>query len=341
MNARERMIAAFDYLGPDRVPVVYHSSPAGLHVHGRKLLDLFNRYPPDNPVVFDAIPGPPEGAVDEEGRYHELRRDEWGILWEYRIYGLWGHPKAYPFEGWAAAGQYEFPALPAIGSPQFERDRERVAAESADYLVFRGGASIFERLHDLQPMAQVLGDLAAGDDDMLAFLERLTDYWLRDIEYWLAAGADVISFGDDWGTQGAQIISTDMFRRLFKPHYARLMAPVKAAGKRVFFHTCGHLGKLLDELFDLGIDGLWPQINQYDEVELARQCRQHQAAIYIHPDRQHLVPLGSPAEIEARMAEYAERYRGLGGGGIFYIEIENDAPFENVVALIESVDRHR
>ena len=341
MNARERMLAAFEYTGPDRIPVVYHPSPAGLHLHGRKLLDLFNHYPPDNPVTFDAIPGPPDDAVDEEGRYYELRKDDWGILWEYRIYGLWGHPKAYPFEGWAAASQYRFPDLPAIGSPRFERDRRVVAEESRDYLVFRGGASIFERLHDLQPMDQVLADLAAGDADMLVFLDRLTEHWQHHVQYWLAAGAEVISFGDDWGTQTAQIVSTDMFRRIFKPLYARLMEPVREAGRRIFFHTCGHLGDLLYELFDLGVDGLWPQINQYDEVALARECRDRGVAIYIHPDRQRLVPLGTPAEIEAKMAEYAQRYRRLGGGGIFYIEIENDAPFENVKALIESVDRHR
>ena len=335
------MMAAFDYSGPDRIPVVYHDSPAGLHVHGQKLLDLFNTYPPDNPVTFDSLPGPPADAVDDEGRYYEQRPDAWGILWEYRIYGLWGHPKAYPFEGWPAAAEYQFPELPAIGSEQFERDCERVRAEAEDYLVFRGGASIFERLHDLQPMVEVLGDLAAGDADMLRFLDRLTDYWLQHIEYWLAADADVIGFGDDWGTQGAQIVSTPMFRELFKPRYARLMEPIRKAGKRIFFHTCGHLGELLYELFDLGVDGIWPQINQYDEEELARECRERGVAMYIHPDRQRLVPLGSPAEIEAKMAEYAERYRKLRGGGIFYVEIENDAPFENVKALIESVDRHR
>ncbi|MFC1526258.1 uroporphyrinogen decarboxylase family protein [Candidatus Latescibacterota bacterium] len=341
MTPRQRMVSAFDYSGPDRIPVVYHGSPAGLHVHGQKLLDLFNRYPPDNPLSFDSIPGPPPEAVDEDGRYHEVRQDDWGILWEYRIYGLWGHPKAYPFDGWKAGREYQFPEQPDIGSAQFERDRAKVEEEARDYLVFRGGASIFERLHDLQPMDMVLADLAAGDEDQLAFLDRLVDHWLHSIEYWIAAGADVLSFGDDWGTQTSQIVSTDMFRRIFKPRYARLMEPIHAAGRRVFFHVCGHLGELLHELIDLGVDGLWPQINQYDEVELAETCREHGVAIYIHPDRQHLVPLGTPEEIDRKMAEYAARYRRLGGGGIFYIEIENDAPFENARALIESVDQHR
>ncbi|MCK4990790.1 MAG: hypothetical protein KAS29_09905, partial [Bacteroidales bacterium] len=62
---------------------------------------------------------------------------------------------------------------------------------------------------------------------------------------------------------------------------------------------------------------------------------------YIHPDRQQLIPLGTPAEIEKAIANYAEKYHKIGGGAIFYVEIENDAPFENVKALVESIHKYR
>jgi len=31
----------------------------------------------------------------------------------------------------------------------------------------------------------------------------------------------------------------------------------------------------------------------------------------------------------------------IGGGGIFYVEIENDAPWENVKTLIEAIHEYR
>ena len=37
--------------------------------------------------------------------------------------------------------------------------------------------------------------------------------------------------------------------------------------------------------------------------------------------------------------EYREPF--VGGGGIFYVEIENDAPFQNVKALIEAIHHYR
>jgi hypothetical protein len=95
-------------------------------------------------------------------------------------------------------------------------------------------------------------------------------------------------------------------------------------------------------LLDLGIDGLWPQIGLFEQVpRVVERCREARVTIYIHPDRQRLIPLGAPSEIDGAIRAYAERYHDLGGGGIFYVEIENDAPWENVRALIEAIHTHR
>jgi hypothetical protein len=330
---RQRLLDAFAFSNPDRIPVVYHPSPAGLHVHGRKLRQLFETYPPDNPVAFEEVSAPSVDALDENGNYHEVRKDEWGTKWEFLIFGLQGHPKSYPFADWQEAADYQFPALPSI-------DREEVARQRQDYLVFDGWVSIFEKLHALRPMDEVLMDLYTDEPGLVAFLDRLTDYWLEAIHEMIDAGVDVIMFADDWGTQTGSIISPDLFRRVFKPRYERLMAPVHAAGRKVFFHCCGFLDGVIDDLLDLGIDGLWPQIALFEsDPSLFEKCVANQVAIYIHPDRQNLIPNGSPAEIDAEIRRYADKYSA--GGGIFYVEIENDAPFENAEALIESIDKWR
>ena len=200
---------------------------------------------------------------------------------------------------------------------------------------------MFEKLCSLYPMDRVLMDLASGDRHLLSFLDRMVEHWLEVAEYYLAIGVDGIFFADDWGTQTSQIISPALFRTVYTPRYRRMMEPIQRAGAKVLFHTCGDLGVILDELIDLGVDLVWPQISVYDEEALAQKCREYGVTIYIHPDRQRLIPLGTPAEIETEIQKYAARYHDLGGGGIFYVEIENDAPFENVKALIESVHRYR
>jgi uroporphyrinogen decarboxylase len=120
------------------------------------------------------------------------------------------------------------------------------------------------------------------------------------------------------------------------------MTPIKKAGRRVFFHSCGFLGEIFDELLDLGVEGLWPQITQAEkDPGFVAKCRSHRVTTYIHPDRQQLIPFGSPCDIEKSIQGYAECYQRHGGGGIFYVEIENDAPFENVEALIKSIHKFR
>jgi uroporphyrinogen decarboxylase len=335
------MLAAFHYQSPDKIPVVYHPSPAGLYVHGKQLLDLFRAYPPDNPITFDAIPHPPEGSIDAGGRYHELRVDEWGTMWEYLIFGIQGHPKEYALDQWSAGQTLRFPPVPRPGSRLFEEESARVGGWNREFLSFMGWISIFERLHALRPIDEVLMDLAVEDVDLLKFLDRLVAYWLELINYYLDIGVDVIQFGDDWGTQTGQLVSTSLFRRIFLPRYRILMDPIRKAGKKIFFHSCGNLGEILPEILGLRVDGIWPQLSVYDDDYLSGLCRKHRIAMYIHPDRQRLVPLGSPEDIRRRIRDYAERHRSMQGGGIFYIEMENDAPFENVKALIESVHAYR
>ncbi len=334
-SSRQRMIDAFAYTNPDRIPVVYHPSTAGLHVHGQKLLDLFNEFPPDNPIAFGGLPKPSPESFDTDGHYHEFKKDAWGVEWEYLIFGIQGHPRNYPFTSWEAAADYELPAIPAV-------DKDATDKLRRNYLVCGGGVSIFEKLCALRPMDETLVGLLTEESALLAFLDRLVAYGEAVIGENLSAGVDVITFGDDWGTQAAPVISPDLFRALFKPRYQRLFAPIHKAGKRVFLHSCGRLGPILDEFLELGIDGLWPQLPLYEnEPSFFDRCKERGVALYLHPDRQRLIPLGSPKEIEERIRGYAERHHRIGGGGIFYIEIENDAPFENVEALIRSAHKYR
>jgi len=339
---RRRVIDSLRYARPDRLPVIYHSSPAGLYVHGEKLLRLFHELPPDNAVQFTTIPQPPAGTVGPDGKYHELRRDEWGTEWEYRIFGLHGHPHQYPFASWEEAlASYQFPEIPPSHGPKFAAEKARNDDLRRRYALIDGWVIIFERLHALRPMDEVLMDLASGEPALLSFLDRLVAHYERQIRYYLDIGIDLITFGDDWGTQERTLVSPALFRDIFVPHYRRLFAPIKAAGARVLFHSCGQFSTLIDDIFGLGIDVLWHQVARYDHQKLSARAKESGVSLLIHPDRQRLIPLGTPAQIDSAIAGYARWHRSLGGGAIFYVEIENDAPWENVEALVRAIDRYR
>ena len=337
VSHRERMLAALEFRHPDKIPVFYHPSTAGLYVHGQKLLDLFNEFQPDNKIIFDCMPEPAAETVKVDGSYYELKIDDWGTEWEYRIFGIQGHPHRYPFVTWKDAEKFEFP--PYEITPEQKKNQLEARKE---HLTFGCWISIFEKLHALRPFDEVLMDVFTEEPALLRFLDRLVEYWEQVIAANLEAGVDVICFGDDWGMQTASLISPDLFRKIFKPRYEKLMRPIRNAGTKIQFHCCGETGAIGNELLNLGIDIFWPQIKLSEQdIELVKRSRTEHVTLLIHPDRQHLVPNGTPAQIEAAIRTYADAYHELGGGGIFYIEIENDAPWENVKTLIESVHQYR
>ncbi|MFH1024267.1 MAG: uroporphyrinogen decarboxylase family protein [Planctomycetota bacterium] len=337
MNHRERMLRAIEFSGPDRIPVFYHPSEAGLFVHGRRLLDLFNQYPPDNPARFDRLPEPPPGALKSDGTFQRVYTDEWGTVWEHRVAGLQGQPREHPIKTPGDMETYRPPAPPPTSGPAFEAGREATLRLKKEYLVFDGWIILFEKAQELMPADEVFMNIALEEPAFLGLLDRLTGYYLQVVKHLLAKGVDVIMFGDDWAMQQGPIISPKQFRSVFRPRMQPMFDTVRAAGAKVLVHCCGCLGALFDELADMGFDCVWHQANRYDARGFAARCQKHKIAAFIHPDRQNLIPRGTPDQIRRYIKDYADIYHGMNGGGIFYVEIENDAPFENAEALVKAV----
>ena len=89
MLPRERVFAVLDFKQPDVIPVEHHNSPAGSYEHGEQLHRLWERFPHDfgdAAVIPSSRPG--RQWIDAQGRYREIRRDEWGVVWKHLIFGV-------------------------------------------------------------------------------------------------------------------------------------------------------------------------------------------------------------------------------------------------------------
>ena len=97
MTRRQRVWNTLHYKPADKVPVRYYYCPVGYFEHGDKLNGLYAELPGDF-EPFRRIPpaGPAENDYDINGRYHAFRTDEWGVEWEYRIFGIAGLPHRRP-----------------------------------------------------------------------------------------------------------------------------------------------------------------------------------------------------------------------------------------------------
>lgn len=337
MLPRERVIAALNYRPPDVVPLRIAPVASGLYEHGQKLLDLIQACGHD----FGDLSGvrlpepPPPEDFDADGRYHAFATDAWGVRWEYRIFGIWGHPLERPLDDWSRLDAYEAPAAPPEAGPDVDAERERVARERERYYVLGGFGQIFEVLRAVRRYEDVLMDLADDSRELGWVADMVTEHYLAHVKRSLATDVDGIAFGDDHGTQQAMITSPAVFRSFFAPRYARWFEPVRAAGKSVFFHVCGQVDPILEDFARLGVGAIWPQLNAFDMRELARACRDLGLAVELHPDRGDLMQRATPREVRDYVLRLVDTFDTANGGSWLYLEVDPGFPWANVEALFQ------
>jgi len=329
MTPRERVIRAIEFDGPDVIPIHRYIMPGAFHWHGQKLADLLNRCRDDFGV--GKVEVPPEPDVEESEH-----RDEWGVLWEWLKdvgYSM-GEVKEPALPTWDKWPDYEFPPL-----PDFEDIKERIEAENHKYYTFGYGSTLFEQMQWIRGPANVYMDLAENSGEINELTDRLADYRIRGITVSLQAGADACSFADDWGAQEALLIRPSMWREFFKPRYKRMFDAVHEGGGHVWFHTDGYTWDILDDLIEIGVDVLNPQHYIMGDERVAERIA-GRVCLRSDLDRQHILPHGTPEEVEAHVKEIIALFGNYSGGLVLHGEIGPDVPFENIRAMYEASERY-
>ncbi len=132
------------------------------------------------------------------------------------------------------------------------------------------------------------------------------------------------------------MMSPKVWRRFYKPRYRALLEPVVKAGKRVFFHSCGCIGPILEDLAEVGANTIWPQLPLFDQRDLARRCRELRLAVQLHPDRGELMQRRSPQEVREYILRLVDEFDILAGGSWLYLEVDPGFPWDNVRAMFET-----
>ena len=160
MSPRTRIFAALERTGPDRPPLYVPWPTDGvLCEQGAKLPDLLRRYPNDvNDFRTLTVPPGPPGALHED--YYATAVDMWGVEWEYRIFGMHGHPKRRPLDDLEMLASYRPPVPPSPAGPEFEGQRAATKEHRSHFYALAGWINLFEILHAVRRFEDVLMDLA-------------------------------------------------------------------------------------------------------------------------------------------------------------------------------------
>jgi len=162
---------------------------------------------------------------------------------------------------------------------------------------------------------------------------------------WQAVGSrvDVLYVsGTDFGTQEGPLISPDMYRDLYRPFHKRINDWIhEHTTWKVFYHSCGSIVHLLDDLVGVGVDVINPvqcSARGMDPARLKAKYGHHLVFWGGGVDTQHTLPFGTPEEV---YAEVRERIRIFSPGGGFVFNpvhnVQQAVPVENMLAMFRAV----
>jgi uroporphyrinogen decarboxylase len=327
-SSRNLIRKTLEFDAPSRVPRDIWTLPwANIH-YPVQLADLFQRFPNDiQGCPSSGYTSPVQGDPYELGTYI----DEWGSIFYNNQRGVIGEVKEAAIPTWEDLPKLRIP----VERLNFDVDAANAFCRTSDKFVMGGCCPRpFERAQFLRTSAQLFMDLAEQPPELFELIHTLHEFYLKELDLWAKTEVDGLMFMDDWGAQSRLLISPKTWRKIFKPLYKDYIDIAHAHGKKIFMHSDGYTADIIPDLVELGLDAINSQLFCMDIEELGRQfCGK--ITFWGEIDRQHLLPFGTPADVEAAVRRvYQNLYHH--GGCIAQCEFGAGSKPENVLKVYET-----
>ena len=202
---------------------------------------------------------------------------------------------------------------------------------------------MYLRLLDLCGFENAMIYFAEEGDTIRTLIDKVLEYNLYQVAAILPRMGEIVSFGDDLGTQKGLAIGAERWRRYMKPCYRKLYGLVKAydPSQIIYMHTDGCIWEIMPDLVECGVDIINPQYRANGLENLVRVCRREQIiTINLDLDRQ-LFPFATRSQIVDHVGECVEAlYMPRGGLGL-NVELNYEVPLENMASILDAVEKYR
>ncbi len=266
---------------------------------------------------------------------------EWGFEWE-RLDDTMGQPKAPVLTDWADFPSFLAPNAKAEG--RFDHLPAFIESNKDKYIIGGLGITGFNIVTFIRGFEESLIDIYEERDNFLTLTDMVMDFESEIIKGYCAYDdVDCISFGDDWGTQQALMINPALWRELYKERYRKQFDLVHSYGKHVFFHSCGQVWDILEDLIEIGADIL--NLNQPDIFGVQRLGKQFAGRVCFNcpVDHQTVAIKGSKQEIFDYVDSLVSNLSTPNGGFIGNIEDYSclGMSHQNFDWIVEAFERYR
>ena len=353
MNSRERLLAAARRERPDRpasslrcTDEAWQALRAHLGVATNAdvmdALDIDLRWIPlpfIGPKERSAIPLGTEGT-DFWGCHTRRVENEFNAYFEFDGFPLAEAETVADIEhyDWPSLDWWDYSAVPAAIEAANRNGRRAC-------MFFAGGA--FETPWYMRGLERFMMDLVINPEIADAICGHVEEYYrqraLRVLEI-AGDGIDIIGSGGDIGSQRGMMLNPDLWRERIKPFTGRLISTFKQMGYATFYHSCGSIVPVIDDLIEVGLDILDPIQITAAGMSPEELAPRFEGRITFHGaiDEQELLPHATAEEVYQETTRIID-ILGKSGGYIVSPshQVQGDTPPENVVAIYRAVNEYK
>ncbi len=344
MNSHDRVIAAFERRGYDRIPVKHEGTPevnkmlmdhfglSNLEQLLRVIGDDFRYVAPEycGPELRTFPDGSVEGYFGERYKYAEFEAGKYLEACYLPFAGV-DQPEDLDRSHFPNADWFDYSAV----------RRQAQALREQGFAVCCGTAGDLDFINSIaraRGMEQVLMDLIDDSPVYLEIMQARFEFFYEVQRRTLEAAGGLIDFahaGDDFGSQRGPMIGMPIFERHFAPKYGAYFDMVHEHAARTMLHMCGCCEAFLPRLIELGLD-------VYDVVQPTTPSMD----IAVLKDRfgnkltfcgsvcvQSTLAWGTPADVEREIQRRLVLFRD---GGLYLgptHAVQAGSPLENILAM--------
>lgn len=267
---------------------------------------------------------------------------------EFDVWGI-GHSKGseaayhmtrmhHPLKGITDAdliARYPLPTFDSNENIQMVKDVERIHHNGLA-VICDLQMTIWEISWYLRSMEELIIDIMMGDEIARIILDRTTEYACQKARFYAQAGVDILSLGDDIGTQAGPMIGMEMWEEWLKPRHKKVIDAARDVNPDIliFYHSCGHYTPFIPGLLEIGVDILNPIQPECMDFNEVHELYGNKASFWGTLGSQQLIPFGTKEQIRE---EVHNRIKTCGEKGGIVLGpshlVEPEVPLDNLIAM--------
>jgi len=330
MNSRERVLKALACEEPDQVPV------AEIYINDQIIIDLC-RILFSEPINFKVSEENYKAnenvlellcnviekleidatfsniSIGIKNITEQIIKDKFGVLYKVSMHG-----EPIPFSG-------PIKTLSDLKDFNMKNKLKISDFDSLKYVVKKLGNKKAHFINIVDPfkiswrcrggMQNLLIDYIANPALLLKLTQATTEYCLSTIDIAADLGADVIVLQGDLAGGKTTLMSPEHYRKYLKTYHDQIVEYTHKKGLKILKHSDGNIWGILDDLSEIGFDGIHPVQPQCMDIQEVKNHLGNKLCIMGNIDCQNLLPFGNKYEIEKTVRETIKKV-AYGGGYI-------------------------